>query len=455
MRALLQRPATTAGGFGRATAATAAVVVAVAVLGTFAMRGWGRVPWSTPSVPWYHSFPFYLFLDVHLSRWALPAGAVAAGAVAALVALHRGRARWPVRVAATVALELPLALAVAALREGPRGWTAPLDSTGEYPAGVGQVHGIAAFLGGFPELLASLPSHAAGHPAGAMVVYELVDRVWPGLHGAALGTVAVGCLGAVVAGSLARDELGEEGGRWALTAWALSPVVLLYVATSADAVFAVALGAAVLAAHRGLVRRSARWTLAGGVGLWAASMLTYSSALLLVFLGVRAAGRLRADRAWVLRWAALSAGAVLALAGVCWLATGYDPVAAVRAVAAVYRSSPGSAGRPWLPWVPGDLLAFGGMLGLPLLAALAARAAGVVRERAWTSVDAAAFATLLAAASWGFTRGEVERIWQFLVPLALVAAVRQLLAWRARSEVVAALLAAQAVTVELLFVTRW
>jgi hypothetical protein len=95
------------------------------------------------------------------------------------------------------------------------------------------------------------------------------------------------------------------------------------------------------------------------------------------------------------------------------------------------------------------------MLGLPLLAALAARAAGIVRERAWTSVDAAALATLLAAASWGFTKGEVERIFQFLVPLVLVAAVRQLLAWRARPEVVAALLGAQAVAVELLFVTRW
>ena len=39
--------------------------------------------------------------------------------------------------------------------------------------------------------------------------------------------------------------------------------------------------------------------------------------------------------------------------------------------------------------------------------------------------------------------------------LVLVAAVRQLLAWRARPPLVAALLAAQAVTVELLFVTRW
>ncbi|HEU4399832.1 MAG TPA: hypothetical protein VFU54_18575 [Actinomycetota bacterium] len=441
--------------FGRATVATAVAVVAFGVLGTLAMRGWGRVPWSTPSVPWYHSFPFYLFLDVQLSRWALPAGAAAAGVVVAVVALHRSRFGWPARVGATIALELPLALAVAAVRGGPGGWTAPLDSAGEYPAGVGRIHGIAAFLGGFPGLLPSLPSHAAGHPAGAMVVYELLDRVWPGLTGAALLTVTIGCLGAAAAGPLTRDELGETGGCWALTVWALSPAVVLYVATSADAVFAVALGAAVLAAHRGLVRRSVPWTLAGGAGLWVASMLTYSSVLLLVFLGVRAVGRLRADRVWVLAWAALTAAVILVLAGLCWLAAGYDPVAAVRAVGAVYQAAPGSAGRPWLPWIPGDLLAFGGMLGLPLLAALVARAAGIVRERDWTSVDAAAVATLLAAATWGFTKGEVERIFQFLVPLVLVAVVRQLLAWRAPIEVVAALLAVQAVAVELLFVTRW
>ena len=70
-------------------------------------------------------------------------------------------------------------------------------------------------------------------------------------------------------------------------------------------------------------------------------------------------------------------------------------------------------------------------------------------------MDAAALATLVAAAGWGFTKGEVERIWQFMVPLVLVAAVRQLLAWRARPEAVAALLAAQVIAVELLFSTRW
>jgi hypothetical protein len=177
--------------------------------------------------------------------------------------------------------------------------------------------------------------------------------------------------------------------------------------------------------------------------------------LLLVFLGVRAAGRLDGDRAWVLRWAAGTGAVVLGLAGALWLTTGYDVPATVQAVHHAYQAAPGSAGRSLAHWLPGDLLAFGGMLGVPLLAALATRAVAVVRERAWTSLDAAALATLLTAASWGFTKGEVERIFQFLVPLVLVPAVRQLLAWRAPVPVVVGLLVGQTLLVQVVFATRW
>jgi hypothetical protein len=270
-----------------------------------------------------------------------------------------------------------------------------------------------------------------------------------------VATVAAGALGAVAAGALSRDELGERGGRLAVALWCLSPGVVLYVATSADAVFATVLGLAALAAHRGLVRRSWAWTLAGGALLWVGSMLTYSAVLLMVFLLVRAIGRLRAEPGWAIRWAAATAAVVVGLVAALWLWTGYDPLAAVRAVHRAYQAAPGSARRPALPWIPGDVLAFGGMLGIPLLGALAVRAVAVVRERAWASVDAAALATLLAASGWGFSRGEVERIFQFLVPLVLVPVTRQLLAWRVRPAVVGTLLLVQALAVQMLFATRW
>ena len=436
---------------------TAAVVVVLAgTLGTLWLRDWGRVGFEVPSVPWYFSFPFYVFPHPRLALgWAAAAVPVVVAAVVAVLALHRAPVAWPWRVGVSAGLAGVMALAVAALAGGPAAWGAPFDYAGEYPAGVAQVGAIPGFLHDFPARLPGLPSHASGHPAGAMVLYALVNRVWPGLTAAALATVALGSLGAVAAGGLARDELGERGGRLALALWVVAPGVVLYLATSADAVFAAVLGAASLAAHRGLVRRSAAWTVAGGVLLWASSMLTYAAVLLLVFLGVRALGRLGADRTWVLCWAAVTSLVVLGLAGGLWLTTGYDVPATVLAVHRAYQAAPGSAGRSLVDWLPGDLLAFGGMLGVPLLAALASRAVAVVRERAWTLLDAAALATLLAAASWGFTKGEVERIFQFLVPLVLVPAVRQLLAWRAPAPVVVVLLVGQALLVQVAFATRW
>jgi methylthioxylose transferase len=441
-----------AGVFWWATAATGVAVVAIGVFGTLAHRGFGRVPFNVPAWPWYHSDPFYLFWH---PRWPSAWVAVALAAATGVVALFRSQARMGVRVAASAGLLLVLALAVAALDGGSAALRAPLAFTGEYPHGAEQVGDLLSFLRQFPERLASLPSHASGHPAGAMVLYALLARIWPGLDGAALLTVAIGCLGVLPVAALARDELGEDGRRWALALWVLSPVVVLYTATSADAVFAVALAGAALAAHRGLVRRSWAWTLTGGALLWVASMLTYAAALLLVFLLVRVVGRLRSELGWVLGWAAATAGTVVGLAGLLWLATGYDPVAAVRATHAAYQAAPGSAGRPYLPWLVGDPIAFGGMLGIPLFAALLAGAAAVVRQRAWAGFDAAVLACLLAASSWGFSRGEVERIFLFLVPLALVPVVRQLWVWRAPLPAVAALLVAQTLAVQLLFYTRW
>jgi methylthioxylose transferase len=442
----------------RATAVTAACLVPVLVAGTLSMRRFGAVPFSVPSWPWYHSWPSYLFwrpaLDVGAALVALP---VALAAGAALVALARAAERSRrVRLAGSLAAVAALTLAVAALAGGPAAWAAPLAFEGEYPGAVGQVGPIPAFLGEFPARVPGLPDFAAQHPPFATLFYVLVDRVWAGLDAAALATVAAGCLGLLVVAGLARDELGEAGERVAVLCWALAPVTVLYVATSADAMWAPVLAGAALAADRGLRRRSVPWTLAGGGLLWLASMLTFAAVLVLPFLAVRALAVRAADGwGWVLRWAAATTAVVAGLAGLLWATTGYDVLAAVAAVDDFWSHAPGTTQRVWWVWIFGDLIAFAVILGFPLTAALVARLATVARERAWGSFEAATAAALLAAACWGHTRGEVERMWQFLVPFAVVAAVRQLLRWRARPALVAGLLGAQALAIQVLFYTRW
>jgi hypothetical protein len=464
-----------------ASALAAACLVVVGLLGTFGMRGWGRVPFSVPSVPWYHSWPYYLFWAPRVDwRWAavaLPLAALVTAALAAFAGSHQTRSRlaW---LAASLVGAFVLDLAVAALAGGPAAWRAPLGYFGEYAPAVGQIGPIPDFLGHFAERVPTLPTFPSQHPPGATILYVLVARVWPGLDGAAIATVASACLGLLVVAGLARDELGAVGERWAVVCWVLAPVVVLYSATSADAMWVPVLAGAALAAHRGLVRRSLPWTLAGGVLLWLGSMLTFAAVLVLPFLMVRAAAvalapapaaagpRVRRGPPglgqgeppawrWVVRWAVITSATVLALAALLWLATGYDVVAAVRAVSGAYDAATPSRTRVWWVWLFGDLVAFVAVLGFPLTAALLARVRGALRERAWGSFEIATMASLLAGALWGHTKGEVERMWQFLVPFAVVAAVRQLTGWRVSLPLVAALLLAQTLAIQMLFFTRW
>jgi hypothetical protein len=218
------------------------------------MRGWGAVPFSVPSVPWYHAWPYYLFWAPHADpRWlalALPPAVLAAGGLVAMAGLLRSRGRW---LAGSLVGAFVLDLAVAALSGGPRAWSAPLATSGEYPAAVPAVGPIPTFLRQFAERVPSLPDYAAQHPPGATLFYDLVARVWPGLTGAAVATVLAACLGLLVVAALARDELRAVGERWAVVCWALAPAVVLYAATSADAMWAPVLAGAALAGLPSLV----------------------------------------------------------------------------------------------------------------------------------------------------------------------------------------------------------
>jgi hypothetical protein len=474
-----------------ASAATAVLVVAIGAVGTFGMRGWGRVPFSVPSVPWYHSWPYYLFWAPHLdTTWAelaLPLVVLVGAGLVGAAGLVRSRRAW---LAGSVVGAFVLDLAVAALAGGPRAWQAPLAAAGEYPAAVPSVGPIPTFLHDFAARVPGLPDFAAQHPPGATLFYALVARVWPGLGGAAVATVAAACLGLLVVAALARDEFSARrsrapgahqyglaaaevikarhrhmsgapavGERWAAVCWALAPAVVLYGATSADAMWAPVLAGAALAAHRGLARRSLPWTLAGGALLWLSSMMTFAAVLVLPFLAVRAVGLALSQGSrgwrWVTRWAAVTTATVLLLMALLWLATGYDVLATLEAINRFWSTAPGTRTRSWLSWSLGDLVAFAAILGVPLTAALVVGVWTALRRRAWWSFEVATLASLLAGALWGHTKGEVERMWQFLLPFAVVVAVRQLLRWRASMPVVAAMLLAQTVVIQFLFFTRW
>ena len=111
--------------------------------------------------------------------------------------------------------------------------------------------------------------------------------------------------------------------------------------------------------------------------------------------------------------AAVGALSVLALLAVT---LGYDPIGAVRGTHEAYERGIGGTGRPFWYWLVAGPAVF--LIGLgPVLAERFLR--GV--ELATAGARAVAACIVLGALS-GVMEAEVERIWQFMIPFAAVAA---------------------------------
>jgi hypothetical protein len=318
---------------------------------------------------------------------------------------------------------------------GPRG---SLESAYEYLPGLPALaHGIPFYVGHYAQLVPTLPLHVQGNPPGPLVALHLLGIDTPGALAALC--IGVGALTAPLAYDLGRVLGGEQRGRTTAALTAFTPSLLLFGVTSADYAFAsLGMCAACLLARR---RPGAR--VAGGVMVAGASLFSW---LLLAIAGWAALLALKRDgprRA--VECALISATVVIALNAVLALATGYDPLATLRATAAVYHHV--SRARPYAYWFFGSPVAWGIMLGIPI-AALALRA--LARG------DPAALALgglVITAAILGFTKAESERIWLPFAPLACVAAASTVSTPRVRPVLWA--LTFQALAVELLFDTIW
>ena len=392
--------------------------------------------------------PFVMAFNPAATLWALPAALLLAAFVAIAPRLLAAP-RSPLACAAILfALSLTLGLVVAAARRGPSAWShvfelAPggsFEAKNEYLPGLPALdHGVWFFLDRFAELVPSMPVNVGGHPPGLMLIVHLVGLDTPEKLAALCIAAAAAC--APLGYLLARRLLGDD--RRARVAGLLivgSPVVLLFGTTSADAVYA----AAGLIAANGLMARRAATRLLGTIAFALATLGTW--ALLAIGAWAAIVAWRRDGLVAGIRLAAACGVAVVVVNGVLALAYGYDPIATLRATEALYRNSVASV-RPYWFWALGSPVAWGLMLGAPIAGAGLVAA---VRRRP----EALALAIVLAiAAVLGFTKAETERIWLPFAPLACVAAAAVLPLPRLRA--VLAVLAVQALAVELVFDTVW
>jgi hypothetical protein len=388
--------------------------------------------------------PFVGKWEPEVTAWALVAAGLFAAAIWAAPRLLSPTFP-PAAFAGTVfGLTLALRLALGAASRGTQDWSHVFDPAGfeganEYLAALPALrYGPGFFVDRFAELVPALPVHAAGHPPGLLLVMHALAIKTPGAL-AALCIVG-GALLAPLAYALARGLLDDGSARVAALLTASAPSVLLFGATSADALYAV-LG---LLAAWPLTSARLPVVLAGAVLLAVASLFAWS----LLGIGVWAAALAwrRRGRREMLALVLLCGVALIAVHAAFAALTGFDPIGAIRATEQVYRRGIASE-RPYWFWLPGSPTAFLVMIGLPIAwLGLRALAAG-------DDAAVAIFSVLVLAALAGFTKAEVERIWLSFAPFVCIAAASVLSADRLRP--VLALLGAQALAWELLWNTVW
>lgn len=422
-----------AGGRTAATlAGVAAAVVAWGLVGAAAGAGLGS------SLP-----PFFVTWDPGIDLAAIAWLALFAAATAAAIPLARRGGAWAFVLGAT-SLALVARLALAASEGGPSSWYSVFgldpEAANEYlPALPALDLGVGTFLDRFAELAPSLPIHPSAHPPGLLL---LVD--WLGISGPR-GFAAL-VIGAGIAAvpltyvTARRLEIEEGRARAAALMLAFSPAAMIYGVASADALFAtLGLAAAMLLISGGLGA-----PLAGMATLAIASFFSWALLAIGAFAALVVALRDGVARAPLV--AAGSGVALLTFYGVLHAATGYDPFGVLASASEAYDLGISNA-RPWAFWVLGSPVAFFVALGLPI-AWYAARALGTADP-----IAVALAAVVVIAAVLGFSKGETERIWLFMAPLACLAAAT--VVPRGRLPVVIAALAVQAALVEVTVETVW
>ncbi len=365
--------------------------------------------------------------------WPLPALTLTlAGAVALLRRERLSHARF---LAAAFALALLARAALATAQRGVAEWwwpfTRPTALRNEYGAAFDIVDDDPlGFVDRFAELVPTLPVHPSGHPPGATLTAWALDRLAGGVEGYAVLLMVLGATAVWPVYVIGRRLAGDGAARRAVLLWSFAPSTLIYGAVSFDGMLVLVAALVVAALLTGRVAL-------GAVGSLVAFLLSYALALAPLW-AVLSLGRARAPRV-----AAICAAVGLIGLGLLAVLVGFDPIGAVRATHDAYQRGIGGQGRPWAYWVVAGPAVFLVMLG-PVLAERALRGVEI-----GTAGARALVACVVLAAASGVMEAEVERIWQFAVPFAAVAAAP--LSSRRVVEVAVVLAALQAYVIEL----RW
>ncbi|MDN5893044.1 MAG: hypothetical protein L0H93_03375 [Nocardioides sp.] len=334
--------------------------------------------------------------------------------------------RWLLMAGFAASLAWLLALA---LVDGQEGLTRVLGNGFEYLGTARGVSDIGGFLDGFIDRIpneadGNWPIHVAGHPAGATLFFVGLVRIGLGddLQAALVVTVIAATIPAAVMVALRALAHGEEEWARRATPFLVFSPAAVFLAVSADAVFAACAAWGLAALAVAAVARSRRAMLvasvAAGLLLGACVSMSYG----LPLLGILALAVLWLARSW---WP-LPVAAVAALAVVLALAAwGFAWWEAFPVLVDRYWDGIASD-RPTSYWVWANiaalLISMGPMVGAGLAHALSRwrealpSTTAAPGRRVVLVLALAAVTTIVIADSTRMSKGEVERIWLPFIP---------------------------------------
>lgn len=387
--------------------------------------------------------------------WRFGWGLVGAGAVATIVVGSVVRGWWwragdRSVVAASSLASGGFALLLAST-DGADGVRHGAVHRTEYLANLAVTPPAGEFVRTFVERIDDYSVHVRGHPPGFVLVLKGLDAVglgggWPTALASVVATIAL------TAGVLVTVWLAVDAGWMRRVAPLLIvPPYMLWMVTSADAVYAAAGAWGVAACAVGL-RRSGWTALAAGAvgGLLLASLLfmTYGGATFLLVPLTMAIAAWRNGAPGTARvivaviGAAATVTAAFAAAGFWWFAGAAETRDQYWAGTAQFRT-----------WTYFGLA----NIAVALLALGPATFAGLTRlrdGRVWVLVGGGLLA-LIASHLSQYSRGEVERIWLPFYPWIAVAGAMLIGSSRLRSAVWVGLQAVGAIVLQAALVSKW
>lgn len=333
---------------------------------------------------------------------------------------------------------LGLNLSVAMVR-GPEAVAAPFMRPQEYYSEVAQVNNPVSFIADYPLLSKSFVSiHGRVHPPGPILLLWLVSRLATGTLTAALAVIVIGSLAVVPVYLLIREMFpGQKTTVVCSAFYLLTPSIIMFTATSMNAVFSF-LAAWLFYFTVKLIRSefSLRCSLALGIILTISAFFTFDQVFAFLFCGLAALFFLLSMRNWAKLVNVMLIPVVFVVLNLAlYVFTGYNLIEVIRSTFGYYREDVAemvktygsqSVSTPY--WLLGNPVAFLIFLGLPTLLLLVKGIPEFLRSvRGDLAIKAVAFAslaTLLAVNVPGLYKGEVERIWMYLVPLAIILVAR-------------------------------